>query len=91
MVICDRGETLFVRGTVDLSSFNDQLHFVEKNLTEGIEAIDFEAVTEFDSSIVSLMLFCLRFVEKHIKFVGVPDAAVTLAKLYGVDELLKVG
>ena len=91
MVICDRGETLFVRGTVDLSSFNDQLHFVEKNLTEGIESIDFEAVTEFDSSIVSLMLFCLRFVEKHIKFVGVPDAAVTLAKLYGVDELLKVG
>ena len=91
MVICDRGETLFVRGTVDLSSFNDQLHFIEKNLTEGIESIDFEAVTEFDSSIVSLMLFCLRFVEKHIKFVGVPDAAVTLAKLYGVDELLKVG
>ena len=91
MVICDRGETLLVKGKVDLSSFNDQLHFVEKNLTEGIESIDFEAVTEFDSSIVSLMLFCLRFVEKHIKFVGVPDAAVTLAKLYGVDELLKVG
>ncbi len=91
MVICDRGETLFVRGKVDLSSFNDQLHFIEKNLTEGIESIDFEAVTEFDSSIVSLMLFCLRFVEKHIIFVGVPDAAVTLAKLYGVDELLKVG
>jgi ABC-type transporter Mla MlaB component len=37
------------------------------------------------------MLFCRRFVERHIKFVGVPDAAVTLAKLYGVDELLKVG
>jgi ABC-type transporter Mla MlaB component len=91
MVICDRGETLLVKGKVDLSSFNDQLHFIEKNLTEGIESIDFEAVTEFDSSIVSLMLFCLRFVEKHIKFVGVPDAAVTLAKLYGVDELLKVG
>ena len=91
MVICDRGETLLVKGKVDLSSFNDQLHFIQKNLTEGIESIDFEAVTEFDSSIVSLMLFCLRFVEKHIKFVGVPDAAVTLAKLYGVDELLKVG
>ena len=91
MVICDRGETLLVKGKVDLSSFNDQLHFIEKNLTEGIESIDFEAVTEFDSSIVSLMLFCLRFVEKHIKFVGVPDAAVTLVKLYGVDELLKVG
>jgi len=91
MVICDRGETLLVKGKVDLSSFNDQLHFIEKNLNEGIESIDFEAVTEFDSSIVSLMLFCLRFVEKHIKFVGVPDAAVTLAKLYGVDELLKVG
>jgi len=91
MVICDRGETLLVKGKVDLSSFNDQLHFIEKNLTEGIESIDFEAVTEFDSSIVSLMLFCLRFVEKHIKFVGVPDAVVTLAKLYGVDELLKVG
>ena len=91
MVICDRGETLFVRGKVDLSSFNDQLHFIEKNLTEGIDSIDFEAVTEFDSSIVSLMLFCRRFVERHIKFVGVPDAAVTLAKLYGVDELLKVG
>jgi len=90
MVICDRGETLLVKGKVDLSSFNDQLHFIEKNLTESIGSIDFEAVTEFDSSIVSLMLFCLRFVEKHIMFVGLPDEAVTLAKLYGVDELLKV-
>ncbi len=91
MATCDRGETLFVIGKVDLSNFNEQLHFIEKNLTESIDSIDFEAVTEFDSSIVSLMLFCLRVVEKHIKFVGVPDAAVTLAKLYGVDELLKVG
>jgi len=90
MVICDRGVTLFVRGKVDLSNFNDQLHFIEKNLTEGIESIDFEAVTEFDSSIVSLMLFCLRFADKHTIFVGLPDAAVTLAKLYGVDELLTV-
>ena len=91
MVIYDRVDTLFVRGKVDLSNFNDQLHFIEKNLTERIGSIDFEAVTEFDSSIVSLMLFCLRSVEKHITFVGLPDAAVTLAKLYGVDELLKVG
>ena len=90
MVTCDPGTTLFVRGKIDLSNFNDQLHFIEKNLTEGIESIDFEAVTEFDSSIVSLMLFCLRFVDKHITFVGLPDAAVTLAKLYGVDELLTV-
>jgi len=90
MVSCDRGATLFVRGKVNLSNFNDQLHLIEKNLTESIESIDFEAVTEFDSSIVSLMLFCLRFVEKHITFVGLPDAAVTLAKLYGVDKLLKV-
>jgi len=91
MVTCDRGETLFVRGKVDLSHFNEQLHFIEKNLTESIESIDFEAVTEFDSSIVSLMLFCLRFVETHVIFVGLPEAAVALAKLYGVDELLKVG
>ncbi len=91
MVTCDRGETLFVIGKVDLSNFNEQLHFIEKNLTESIDSIDFEAVTEFDSSIVSLMLFCLRFVETHIIFVGLPEAAVTLAKLYGVDELLKVG
>ncbi len=91
MATCDRGETLFVIGKVDLSNFNEQLHFIEKNLTESIDSIDFEAVTEFDSSIVSLMLFCLRFVETHIIFVGLPEAAVTLAKLYGVDELLKVG
>ena len=91
MVICDRSETLFVKGKVDLSNFNDQLHFIEKNLNEGIKSIDFEAVTEFDSSIVSLMLFCLRLVGQRIIFVGLPDAAVTLAVLYGVDELLKVG
>jgi len=91
MVICDRGVTLFVRGKVNLSHFNDQRYFIEKNLTESVESIDFAAVTEFDSSIVSLMLFCLRLVEKRIAFSGLPDAAVTLAKLYGVDELLRVG
>lgn len=55
--------------------------------------IDLSNLEKVDSSAVSLMLAWLREAQKNkvsIKFVSVPDNLMSLAKLYGVAELLSL-
>lgn len=60
-------------------------------LQPGAQLIDLSAVTELDSAAVALMLGWLRqaaLVGADLKFSGIPSAAITLAEVYGVAELL---
>ena len=53
--------------------------------------IDLEGVTEVDSSAVSLLLEWRRVAEHHgrsIRFVNLPGNLMSLARLYGVTEML---
>ncbi len=53
--------------------------------------IDFSGLEKVDSSAVSLMLVWTREARRNridMRFVNVPDNVVSLAKLYGVADLL---
>lgn len=53
--------------------------------------IDFAQIEKVDSSAVSLMLVWLREAQRNkvsLRFIHVPDNLMSLAKLYGVAELL---
>lgn len=56
--------------------------------------VDLARVTEVDSSAVSLLLEWRREAARHgrsIRFLNLPDNLKSLAKLYGVTELLGEG
>jgi phospholipid transport system transporter-binding protein len=60
-------------------------------LRDGVEVIDFGAVTEVDSAAVALALAWLRAAQgsgRRLGFDNLPPAMVNLARLYGVDELI---
>ena len=54
--------------------------------------LDLSGVTEVDSAAVSLLLEWRRVARRdnrHIEYVNLPDNLLSLAKLYGVTELLE--
>jgi phospholipid transport system transporter-binding protein len=60
-------------------------------LQPGEQVFDFSQVSEADSSAIVVMLGWLRAaagVRASIKFAGVPAGVLSLAELYGVNELL---
>lgn len=62
------------------------------NLAQGGEAVlDASALTQFDSSALAVVLACRRAVLAQggqLRVTGLPDRAQSLAKVYGVSELL---
>ena len=57
----------------------------------GDRVVDFSRLGKVDSSAVSLMLVWLREAQRNkvaLRFIHVPDNLMSLAKLYGVAELL---
>ena len=59
----------------------------------GDTLIDLTGVREVDSAAVALLIAWLREAQaagRPLKFSGVPDGIVSLADLYGVDELLGI-
>lgn len=68
---------------------------------EGVKAeegdqlvIDLVALEKVDSSAVSLMLVWLRDAQRNkinLRFINIPDNLMSLARLYGVSELLMLG
>jgi phospholipid transport system transporter-binding protein len=62
-----------------------------RHLEEGVQTIDLSEVTEMDSSLLAAMLSWLRDAkarEHELTFTNLPDALLTIARLYGVDGLL---
>ncbi len=54
-------------------------------------AIDFSGVTDIDSSAVALLLHWRRAatgLEKRLRYINLPPNLVSLAQLYGVDQLI---
>ena len=69
------GRRMVLGGPVTLANVASMLAMGRQHLEEGVRIVDLAEVTEMDSSLLALLLAWLR-------------EANTIARLYGVEELL---
>jgi phospholipid transport system transporter-binding protein len=85
------GRRMVVGGPVTLTNVMRVVEEGRRHLEEGVQTIDLSEVTEMDSSLLAAMLSWLRDAkarEHELTFTNLPDALLTIARLYGVDGLL---
>ena len=82
---------MMVSGPVTLANAAALLDEGRRHLAEGVRSVDLGEVTELDSSLLALALAWLRearAAKRELAFANPPEAMQTLARLYGVEELL---
>ncbi len=85
------GERLYLSGPVTLANVAVLLQQAHAALADGVRAVDLGEVTELDSSLLALLLSCVREAQgggRALSFSRLPQDLVTLAQLYGVAQLL---
>jgi phospholipid transport system transporter-binding protein len=85
------GGRMMVSGPVTLASVAGLLEEGRRHLEEGVRSVDLGEVTELDSALLALLLAWLRDAKSRkgeIGFVNLPESAQTIARLYGVYDLL---
>jgi phospholipid transport system transporter-binding protein len=85
------GERMLLSGAVTLANVAQLLDEGRRHLDEGVHTIDLGEVRELDSALLALLLAWLRDAKARggtLAFARLPEALRTIAKLYGVDELL---
>lgn len=90
MIACSNNR-LQISGSVTMDNVNSLLGEGVKAIQGGSVEVDFAQVEKMDSSAVSLMLVWLREAQRNkvkLRFLNVPDNLQSLAKLYGVAEML---
>jgi len=90
-VIACSNNRLQISGSVTMDNVNSLLGEGVKAIQGGSVEVDFAQVEKMDSSAVSLMLVWLREAQRNkvkLRFLNVPDNLQSLAKLYGVAEML---
>ena len=89
------GEVLQIEGALNFENMprileETALYVAQDNLPSCL-AIDLANVTDIDSSAVALLLHWRRAaarLEKALRYVHLPQNLVTLAQLYGVDDMI---
>ncbi len=69
-----------------------QRHRLTAALAAGCRRVDFAGLTHFDSSALAVILAALRARradQPAIELVGLPDPLLGLARLYGLEDLLR--
>jgi phospholipid transport system transporter-binding protein len=85
------GNRLLLDGAVTAGTVPALLDEGVAQLRDGVEVVDFAAVTEVDSAALALALAWLRAARaagRPIRFANLPAAMGNLARLYAVDGLL---
>ena len=85
------GRKMTVSGPGTLANAAALLDEGRRHLAEGVRSVDLGEVTELDSALLALALAWLRearAAKREVAFANPPEAMQTLARLYGVDELL---
>ena len=85
------GERLVLSGPVTLANVAALLEEGRRHLAEGAATVDLSAVTELDSSALALLLAWLRDAKaggRAVAFANLPESLQTIARLYGVQDLL---
>jgi len=90
-VIRREGRKITLSGPVTLANAARVLDEGRQHLAEGARTVDLGEVTELDSTLLALALAWLRdarAAKREIAFANLPEALQTLARLYGVEDLL---
>jgi phospholipid transport system transporter-binding protein len=85
------GERLIVSGSLTLASVAAALREGNAAIGEGVRTVDLAEVGELDSSALALLLAWLREAKRQnrsLAFANLPQGLTTIARLYGVAELL---
>lgn len=89
------GDSLQVSGDVTMATvsvlFREGLQLGRNNKVPTDLVVDFSRLEKVDSSAISLMLAWLREAQRNkvnLRFASVPANLMSLAKLYGLAELL---
>jgi phospholipid transport system transporter-binding protein len=93
MIECREGRCT-LRGPVTINNVVPLLAQGNGLFTAPEVTVDLEGITEVDSAAVSLLLEWRREAGRHgrrIQFVNLPGNLTSLAKLYGVTEMLSGG
>lgn len=93
-MIRQEGERLLVSGPVTLANVASELASGTAAIRAGARAVDLAGVTELDSSLLAMLLAWLReakVAQRPLAFENLPEGLLTLARLYGVVELLPAG
>ena len=84
---------IFLSGPLTLANVGQVLEEGRQHLGEGVATVDLGEVTELDSSALALLLAWLREAKAGGRpqgFANLPEALRTIARLYGVQDLLPV-
>jgi phospholipid transport system transporter-binding protein len=90
-VIRREGGRIVLSGPVTLANVAQVLEEGRRHLAEGAATVDLAEVSELDSSALALLLAWLReakAVGRAIAFANLPESLQTIARLYGVQDLL---
>jgi phospholipid transport system transporter-binding protein len=85
------GARMIVSGAVTLANVALLLEDGRRHLAEGVQTVDLAEVSEMDSALLALLLTWLRDarLQGHsLAFANLPQSLRTIARLYGVDDLL---
>jgi len=87
------GERMVVSGPLTLASVTAALNDGRAAIGQGARTVDLSEVGELDSSALALLLAWLREARQlncSLSIVNLPQGLTTIARLYGVAELLPV-
>ena len=85
------GDRMMVSGPLTLAHVAAALNEGNQAIGEGVSSIDLAEVGELDSSALALLLAWLREAKRRdrdLVFTNLPHGLTTIARLYGVAELL---
>ena len=85
------GERMLVGGPLTLASVTTVLHEGNAAIGQGVRTVDLGEVGELDSSALALLLAWLREAKRlnrDLSFANLPQGLTTIARLYGVADLL---
>jgi len=85
------GERMIVSGALTLANVAATLREGNSAIGQGVRTVDLGEVGELDSSALALLLAWMREAKRHdrnLVFANLPPGLTTIARLYGVAELL---
>jgi phospholipid transport system transporter-binding protein len=85
------GERMILSGPVTLANVAQTLADGAAQIEQGVRTVDLGEVEELDSSALALLLAWLREAKRRnraLAFANLPEGLTTIARLYGVAELL---
>ena len=87
------GARMLVSGAVTLGNVAALLDEGRRHIADGVTIVDLGEVGELDSALLALLLAWLRDARsaaRELTFANLPASLQTIARLYGVDELLPI-